>query len=286
MDSSRSPSIDGTTRLVGIIGDPVSHSLSPALHNAAFAALGLNYAYVPLRVARADLPAAIGALPALGFAGANVTVPHKRAAAALVSVLHAEASLVNAVNTIVIVDRRLEGYNTDVEGFVQAYLAEAGQGPESALLLGAGGAARAAALGLLRLGTRRFRIANRTLPAARELAGLIESLEPTAAVDVAPLAELRPADVVSVRAVVNATTLGMPGGSKVPAVVADNVGVDQIVYDVVYAPNDTDLTRSSRRRGARVINGREMLVRQAAAAFELWTGVQAPLDVMRDAVAG
>lgn len=285
MDSSRAPSIDGTTRLVGIIGDPVAHSLSPALHNAAFAALGLNYAYVPLLVAPVDLPAAIGALPALGFVGANVTVPHKQAAAALVHVLRGEASLLGTVNTVVNVDHRLEGHNTDVEGFVQAYLAMSGQVPESALLLGAGGAARAAALGLLRLGTRQLTIANRTLEAARDLAELVESLEPTAVMRIRSLAGLRATDVASACAVVNATTLGMAGGGKVPDVVADNVGVDQIVYDVVYASGDTDLVRSSRLRGARAIDGREMLVRQAAAAFELWTGIQAPIDVMRDAVA-
>jgi len=276
--------INGSTRLVGLIGDPVAHSRSPALHNAAFAALGLNYAYVPLPVRATDLAAALAGLSALGFVGANVTVPHKQAAAALVDRLCGDAELLEAVNTIVLADNRLEGHNTDVEGFLQSFRALTMETPRSALVLGAGGAARAVVLGLLRLGCRHLAIANRTPAAAAELAERVHLLEARARVEVLALTELEATVVREREVIVNATSLGMLPDSKVPAAVADNLSVDQIVYDVVYASGTTALVRAARASGARAIDGSEMLVGQAAAAFRLWTGLPAPLNEMRRAL--
>ena len=287
MNASIRPAIDGSTRLVGLLGYPLAHSLSPALHNAAFAHLGMNMVYVPLAVAPEALGAAVAGLAALGFIGANVTLPHKTAAAALVHELHDDARLLGAVNTLVVRGAAVEGHNTDVEGFVRAYQEAApGEPVGGALLLGAGGAARAAVLGSLRLGCTDLTIVNRSLAAAEELCGLGRRLQPDVRCVALPLAELGPRQVRGAHLVVNATTLGMPGESKVPSALADNVGVDQIVYDLVYGPAPTDLVRRAAGRGARSIDGLAMLIWQAAAAFQLWTGTPAPVDVMRRAVTG
>jgi shikimate dehydrogenase len=281
-------SINGSTRLLGIVGDPVAHSLSPALHNAAFAHLGLNMTYVPLPVPASHLAQAVAGLRAFGFLGANVTVPHKTAVVPLLDELRGDAQVLQAVNTIVAERGRLVGFNTDVDGFTRAFLEAVPRGYAggTALLLGAGGAARAAALGASRLGFSRFVLANRTPAAAEALGVLLRELAGGTVCDVVPLQDLSAAQVRGATLVVNATTLGMHGQSKVPAALADNVGVDQIVYDLVYAEDSTELTARARSQGARIVDGLAMLVHQAGAAFQLWTGMPAPLDIMRHAITG
>jgi shikimate dehydrogenase len=278
--------VTGTTRVIGIIGDPVSHSLSPLLHNAAFAALGLDLVYVPLPVRAAALGAAVEGLGALGFRGANVTVPHKGAVLPYLSWLDADARSAEAVNTIVVDGLQRRGYNTDVEGVRAALVEACGETLRGAsgLLLGAGGAARAAALALARLGVE-LTVVNRTAAAAERLAALCVAAVPGAAIAWRPLSELTAERVRSSRLLVNATSLGMAGAGKVPAALADNVTAGHVVLDVVYALGDTDLLARARARGAIVVDGLSMLVHQAAAAFTLWTGEPAPLKVMRDAIA-
>jgi shikimate dehydrogenase len=269
--------------VVGIIGDPVEHSLSPALHNAAFAALGLDWVYVPLPVRRTEVGAAVEGLRALGLRGANVTVPHKGAVLPYLDRVDGDAQLIEAVNTIAVVRGELVGYNTDVEG-VRGALADA-CGDDlrgaSGLVLGAGGAARASALALSRLGVR-LTVVNRT--AAERLVALVEAAVPGAVCRRLPLGELDRDFVGRQRLVVNATSLGMAGAGKVPPVLADTVGAGHVVFDLVYARGETDFIAQAQRQGATVIGGLEMLVRQAAAAFPLWTGRRAPLEVMRHAV--
>lgn len=280
--------INGSTRLLGIVGDPVAHSLSPALHNAAFAHLGLNVTYVPLPVPASRLAEGVAGLRAFGFLGANVTVPHKTAVVPLLDELRGDAQALQAVNTIVAESGRLVGFNTDVDGFTQAFLEEVPRGYAggTVLLVGAGGAARAAALGAVRLGFSRFLLANRTPAAAESLAGLLRELAGGTVCEVVPLQALSAAQVRCATLVVNATTLGMHGQSKVPAALADNVGVDQIVYDLVYAEDSTELTSRARSQGSRVVDGLAMLVHQAGAAFQLWTGVPAPIDIMKHVLTG
>ncbi|HEX5643191.1 MAG TPA: shikimate dehydrogenase [Thermoleophilia bacterium] len=267
------------------MGDPVSHSLSPRLHNAAFAALGLDYVYVPLPVRAADVGAAVKGLAALGLRGANVTIPHKGAVVPFLDELSEDARLVEAVNTIVVEGERLRGYNTDVEGVRGALAAAAGDAlrGEPALVLGAGGAARAAALALSRLGCP-LTVVNRTPAKAERLAALITAGVPGARCAWLPLSALTERDVTRQRVVVNATSLGMTGEGKVPALLADNVTAGQVVFDAVYASAPTDFLVAAQARGATVIDGLTMLLGQAAEAFSLWTGVPAPLEVMRDAV--
>jgi len=270
---------------VGIIGDPVSHSLSPQLHNAAFAALGLDMAYVPLPVRSADVGAAVRGLAALGFRGANVTVPHKGAVLPFLTWLDDDVRLAEAANTIVVDGGALRGYNTDVVGARAAVVGVCGDrlAGEPALLLGAGGAARALALALARLGLR-LTVANRTAAAAERLAALVTAAVPGAVADPLPLDDLEAARVREARLIVNATSLGMRGMGKVPDSVVDNVTAEQVVFDLVYTSEGTDLLARARASGAVTIDGLSMLVWQAAAAFELWTGVAAPLRVMHDAV--
>jgi len=299
--------VTGSTRVVGLLGDPVAHSRSPQLHNAAFAACGLDYVYVPFKVAPPDLPAAVAGLRPLGLRGANVTIPHKVAAAALLDELDETAAALAAVNTIVVEGGRLRGFNTDVAGFARA-LAEArhdwGAGAPApgrprggearrprggeataarrALVLGAGGAARAVTLALADLGAE-VTIVNRTAETAAELVAVVGAARPRAWLAAAPLTALD-ADLVGAQDVlVNATSLGLSGEGKVPAALADNVQRGQVVVDLVYGEGPTDFLAAARARGAGTVDGLSMLVWQAATAFELWTGVPAPVQVMRDA---
>ncbi len=265
----------------------MSHSLSPRLHNAAFAALGLDYVYVPLPVRAADVGAAVKGLAALGFRGASVTVPHKGAVIPFLDELSGDALLADAVNTIVVEEGRLRGYNTDVEGVRAALVAVAGDAlrGDPALVLGAGGAARAAALALARLGCP-LTIVNRTPATAERLSALIVAGVPGASCGWLALSALTEREVARQRVVVNATSLGMAGEGKVPALLADNVTAGQVVFDAVYGAAPTGFLAAAQARGATVVDGLTMLLGQAAEAFSLWTGVPAPLEVMRDAVQG
>ena len=241
--------------------------------------------YVPLPVRERDVGAAVKGLAALGFRGANVTIPHKGAVLPHLDEAAGDARLVEAVNTIVVDGGVLRGYNTDVDGVRGALVEATGETlcGEAALILSAGGAARAAALALARLGAR-LTVFNRTSAAAERLVALLSLAAPEAECEWRPLSDLTAADVAAQRVIVNATSLGMPGQGKVPALLADTVTAGQVVFDVVYAAAPTSLLAAAQARGATVVDGREMLVRQAAEAFTLWTGEPAPLEVMRDAV--
>ena len=271
----------------------MEHSLSPALHGAAFAALGLDYAYVPLPVAPDQVGDAVRGLRALGFRGANVTIPHKAAVIPHLDWLERDAALAEAVNTIVVEnDGTLRGYNTDIAGFTRALEevvgAEEGGAPPltpgaPALILGAGGAARAAALALARLGAS-LTVVNRTPERAARLAELIVSGVPDASVAVCTPEDLDARLVAAQRVVVNATSLGMTGAGKVPRGLADNVVAGQVVADFVYTTGLTDLLAQAQAQGATIVDGLSVLVWQAAAAFGLWTGVEAPVEAMCRAV--
>lgn len=290
--------VSAATRLLGIIGWPVGHSLSPTLHNAALAALDLDYVYVALPVEPQRVGDAVRGLPALGFRGVNVTIPHKGTVVPLMDELSPEAKLIEAVNTVVVEEGgALHGYNTDVTG-IELALEEtltvaAGALPSGdvlellpgagALVLGAGGAARAAALALARRGLA-LTVVNRTAARAERLAALVTTAVPEAVCEPVPWDFLTP-DLVTRQAVlVNATSLGMAGAGKVPPALADNVTAGQVVVDLVYTRGLTDLLAQAQAQGALVVDGLAILVWQAAAAFRLWTGVSAPIEVMMHAV--
>jgi shikimate dehydrogenase len=281
-----------TTRLVGLIGWPVEHSLSPAMHNAVFEALGLSGAYLSLPVPPGQIRAAVWGLAALGFRGANVTVPHKRAVMPALDTLSAEAGALGAVNTLVF--RRdaggratIEGHNTDARGFVRA-LRRGGLEPEAtghAMVVGAGGAARAVVYGLLAAGVDQITIVNRTPEHAQALVDDLGGHRDWAA-RLRALPLTTEALVESARAanlLVHTTVLGMwphTGGLVWPA--GEPLPSHLTVVDLVYNPLETRLLHLARQSGSCVIDGLEMLVLQGALAFDLWADQQLDLDEVAD----
>lgn len=281
------PRIDGKTQLVGVIGNPVSHSRSPAMHNAAFAALGMNWAYMPLPVLPEHIGDAVRGLRALGLRGANVTVPHKQAVMPFLDDISDAAQTIGAVNTIIVApDGRLLGDNTDAAGFAADLAAhDVHPAGAAALVLGAGGSARAIIYALLQEGATRIAIANRTLDKAHALADFFSPRYPDAEFGAFRLTE----DITEIapmqQIIVNCTSLGMtPNVDTMPwdAHVAFTPG--QTVYDLVYNPTETQLLAKARAEGANAIGGIGMLLHQGALAFEKWTGVKPPLDEMRAAL--
>jgi shikimate dehydrogenase len=267
--------LSGHTRVVGVIGDPVAHSLSPTLHNAAFAALGLDWVYVAFPVPRGRGAEAVAAVPALGLAGFNVTMPHKEDVAGACDELTPDAAVLRSVNTVVALpDGRTLGDSTDGPGFLAALADEAITVAGPVLVLGAGGAARAVVLALGRAGAE-VTVAARRPDAAESAAALAPGARALA---------LGAADPSGFTVVVNATPLGMSGGDPLP-VDPGSLHAGQSVVDLVYHPADTPLLTAARAQGAQAVNGLGMLLHQAARSFTLWTGEEAPLDAMRAAAA-
>src|SRR4051794_14174241 len=264
-------------RRLGVLGWPVAHSRSPAMHNAALAELGLkDWHYQRLPVPPEVFAETVGGLPAAGFVGANVTIPHKDAALALATTATDEARAIGAANTLSFAADRdaVHAANTDAPGFLAA-LRAAGSDPAgaTALVLGAGGSARAVAYALREAGAARVSVWNRTPDRARALAadlGVEASDRPM------------PADLL-----VNCTSVGLADGEfKELPLDADALGTYATVADLVYRAGGTGLVAQARRRGCTVVDGLEVLVRQGAMSFESWTGLDAPIDVMRAAAPG
>ena len=256
--------------LAGVMGWPVAHTRSPAIHNHWITKYGLKGAYVQLPVQPDRLETAIRGLAALGFAGCNVTVPHKVSAMRFMDELHPAARRVAAINTIVVQpDGSLLGMNNDGAGYIQSlrdadatWRGDAGP----ALVLGAGGAARAIAVALLDEGVPELRITNRTLERAQELANDFGDR-----VKVVPWAERNEA-MAGVSLLVNTTSLGMHGQAPL-AVALDALPLEAMVSDAVYIPLETPLLAQARMRGHRTVNGLGMLLNQARPAFQSWFGV-------------
>lgn len=279
--------ITGYTKVYGIIGDPVAHSLSPLMQNEAFAASGLDCCYIPLRVTADDLPAAVAAVRLLGLGGVNVTIPHKERIIPCLDEVDRNAALIGAVNTIVNREGRLVGYNTDGAGFLASLRADDGFDPagKRVVLLGAGGAARAVSFGLVQSGVSRLAIfdiigsrAERLATDLAAIAGCVITAGELAG-DMLPVA-LGQADLL-----VNATPVGMfPNTQAEPPVDLQGLTGRPLIYDLVYNPPETRLLREAAARGCQVLGGTGMLVYQGALAFELWTGIQAPVATMRQAL--
>jgi shikimate dehydrogenase len=271
--------VRGSTRKVGVIGWPIEHTLSPVIHNAAFVALGMDWVYVPLPVATARLPAALDGLGALGFAGANVTMPHKTRSAELVPDLSHDARLLRAVNTIVVGTDGLAGHNTDALGFERFLREDTGFDPSgrAALLFGAGGGARACALALSRSGLAELSVAVREPSRGEDLRATLEgSGTALRVVSIDDVSEVH-ADLI-----VNATPLGVHGERlPLPSLVPGVVGVD-----LLYRPSATPFQAEIREGGGSVFGGLGLLLHQAAISFELWTGQTPPLSVMSAAALG
>ena len=280
--------IDGHTQLTGVIGWSVEHTLSPAMHNAAFDALGLNWRYLPLPVPPAQVEVAVRGAAALGFRGVNVTVPHKQAVMPALDSVAPDAKALGAVNTLVI-ERgegdhvRISGHNTDAQGFVGALRHDRFDPKgKTVVVVGAGGGARAVVYGLLTAGAREILVFDVEPSRAQSL---VSDLGGVGKLGTLPLTtetlveSARAADLL-----VNATPMGMwphvdgstwPDGVPIPAHLT--------VFDLVYNPLETRLMRKARESGTRAIGGLRMLVGQGALAFEMWTGQPAPVEVMMSA---
>ena len=274
------------TQIVGIFGDPIAHTLSPAMHNAAFAALGLDWVYVPIRVRSRDLEDAVRGIRAMGWAGINVTIPHKEKVVRFVDRLSPEARLTGAVNTIVAGPRGLSGHNTDGRGFVAALARERRFRPAGrrVVILGAGGAARGIAVALLRGGAGELVILNRTSRRAAALARHLARAFPRARIAGGPLTADRAAQAFEgADLLVNATPVGM-GRTSHRGLPLARLPRRAIVSDIVYRPARTPLLTRAAACGLRTQDGLGMLLHQGAEAFTLWTGRPAPLRVMRRAL--
>lgn len=275
-----------STKLIGIFGDPVSHSLSPAMQNAAFEYMGIDAVYlafhVPARPAAA-LKTAVSSIKALGFMGVNITVPHKEKVIEFLDHVDSEAGDIGAVNTIVNKAGKLTGYNADARGYIESLRQEAGFSPQgkNAVVIGAGGASRAIAFAILKAGAKRLVIANRTLRRAQTLSRDLKKKFLKPEITALPLDKnfLRPIAGDS-QLIVNATSLGMAGAEELDFPLYA-LPADAVVSDIVYRPFDTGFIKKALIRGLVVHRGLGMLVHQGALAFELWTGEKAPLDVMR-----
>lgn len=276
--------ISANTEICGLIGDPVEHSISPAIHNAAFKKTGLDYIYLPFRVTSENLTGAITALKSLDLRGLNVTIPHKVAVMPLLDEIDAVAKNIGAVNTIVNNNGHLTGYNTDAAGFLKSLVKrDIDPSGKKVVILGAGGVARAISFALTEQKAE-IEILNRSGspdPAEKLAANL--SKHSKSKIHAAELSEpnlkqaLKQADIL-----INATSVGMSPNTDNSLVPPELLKPDMVVYDVVYNPQKTRLLADAEKAGAVVIGGLDMLIWQGALAFELWTGVEAPLDTMTD----
>ncbi|MGB9838099.1 shikimate dehydrogenase [Methanothermobacter sp.] len=274
--------ITGNTQLTGIIGYPLTHSLSPQMHNAAFKSLGMDWAYVPFPVKPSGLEEAVRGLGALNVRGVNVTIPHKESVTEYISEIDETASLIGAVNTLKFEGETIKGYNTDASGCLMALEEVTSVDGSSVIILGAGGAARACAFKLAVEGAM-VTVLNRTPERARALA---EDMKGALDIEVKHGGyELIPRCVEGADILIDTTPVGMyPHMDDEPLVRAESMHEGLVVYDLVYNPPETVLLREAMAAGAVPVSGIRMLLYQGAEAFRIWTGREPPLDVMEHAL--
>jgi len=279
--------ITGKTRLLGVIGHPIGHSLSPLMHNAALTELGENYVYVAFPIKPEDLATAIAGLESIGVVGFSVTIPHKQTIMPFLSQITPTAKLVGAVNTVWWTEQGWQGTNTDVEGFV-APLKELAQDWQKVnpVVLGNGGAARAVVVGLAQLGCPEIQIVGRNLEKLEAFKNSWSRADFNSELSVYPwqaLAELIPSTTL----LINTTPLGMTPHLEQSPVEEDlmqGLSSSAIAYDLIYTPRPTRFLQQAADQGATIIDGLEMLVQQGAAALRLWLQKPVPVDTMRQAL--
>jgi shikimate dehydrogenase len=279
--------VKSTTSLYGIFGHPVEHSLSPVMHNNAFSELDLDCVYVAFNVLPGNIGEAVSAVRALGIAGINVTIPHKQRIMTYLDEISSDAMLVGAVNTVSNVDRRLIGFNTDVGGLLRALKADLDFTPEGTkvFVVGAGGAARAVIVGLGRNYVSEVIIANRTLSKAEDLAKEFNDHFPKVDFKALMLSDQKriKKNIVGSDLIINASSAGMKRENplKLPLyLMPKHAGI----YDLVYDPTDTPLVKDAKKLGLKAFSGHSMLLYQGVEAFEIWTGLTAPVKTMKKAL--
>lgn len=277
-------SVTGKTKLLGLIGNPVEHSISPQLHNSLSKMLGLDLIYVPLGVEKENLETLVKALKVTDFVGFNVTVPYKREIMKFIDDNTKEAILMGSVNTVKKIEGRLYGYNTDGEGFLRAFKEAAGTGfkGKKVVMLGAGGAARPIAVKIAMDGAEKISIVNRTTQKSVELAEVVnENIAEIVQVynfeDKTLKLAFEESDII-----INTTSVGMSPDIENSIVRDLSYFNGQIVYDVIYNPTKTKLLADAESRGCKVINGLGMLFYQGINAYEIWTGVKLSEDKLKE----
>ncbi len=279
------PVVHGKTRVVCIIGNPIRHSLSPFMQNAAFSASHLDYVYIPFAVNPENLEQAVTGLKALGVCGFNVTIPHKTNIIPFLDRLDESAEAAGAVNTVKLCGHSLIGYNTDGEGLVDSLASDVGFSPgtEHILVIGAGGAARGAIAALCRSGAKSICICNRSLERARVLMRDMNIRYPDTNIDVISLNQVSAEHLHSTFLLLNTTSLGM-NGERIENINTACLPEHAKVYDMVYSHSGTPLVKEASAAGLHAVNGLGMLVAQGERAFEIWTGLKPPEGVMRRAL--
>ena len=274
--------IKGSTNIVGLMGHPVEHSFSPPMHNAAFEKLEMDYAYVAFDVEPQNLKSAIDGAESLGIKGLNVTIPHKIEVMKYLDEIDEVAGLIGAVNTIDFKD--MKGYNTDGIGAVRAIEEVTSIKDKNVVVAGAGGASRAISFYIAEYGAEKLSILNRNVEKAQRLAGDVADSDLIGDVESDSVSEigsyLKDADIL-----INTTPIGMyPNVNDNPIASASGMHEDLVVFDAVYNPNETVLIKEAIKAGAKPVYGIKMLLYQGAESFRIWTGRDAPVDVMEDAL--
>jgi shikimate dehydrogenase len=265
-----------------VIGDPIDHSLSPNIHNAAFRELGLDCTYIAYRIPKGELAEGVESLKKIMISGFNVTIPHKVEMIKFLDVVNDDCSIIGATNTVSNDNGKLIGYNTDMEGFLDPLKRKRVDLKGSKILLiGAGGAARAITTGLAREKAKKITIANRSLENANILAQFAQKI----GIDANALTLNQVGDSASdYDIIVNATSIGL--NNEPSPISTKTISEKSLVYDIVYKPINTDLIKQSKKNGAAIVYGYEMLLGQAAIAFKIWHGIDAPFDVMKKSILG
>ena len=277
--------ITSKTKTLGIFGHPISHTLSPVMHNAVIKALGLDMAYLPFEVKPPNLKEAINGIKSLGIIGVNITIPHKESVIRFLDDISEEARLVGAVNTIVNKDRKLVGYNTDGSGYMASLKEELGFNPKSKriIIIGAGGAARGILAALATQKPKSITVANRTLSRAVSLIKTFKGKFRDTRFEAINLDDnMLKMSFNSVDLLINTTSVGMKQ-SKALKIPLETLPKIAIVSDIIYNPLETLLLKKAKKFGLTTHGGLGMLVHQGARSFKLWTGMDAPMNVMRKA---
>jgi shikimate dehydrogenase len=279
--------ITGKTKLLGVIGDPIEHSLSPIMHNKAIAHLGLDYLYLALPVKGEDLSKAIAGFEAIGLVGFNVTIPHKQAIMPLLSQISPVARMVGAVNTVWCTQEGWSGTNTDVDGFIAPLKTIIQDWSQTTVtILGNGGAARAVVVGCAQLGCQEIYIVGRDRHKLDQFKQSWDNSSIEAVLKIHTLSEL-PELISNTQLLVNTTPVGMYphiDRSPVDATLIKKLSPDAIAYDLIYNPKPTEFLKLAQNQGAIAIDGLEMLVQQGAAALQIWLQQPVPVDIMRQSL--
>lgn len=276
--------ITGKTSVFGIIGDPVEHSLSPGMHNAAFDSVGLDHIYVPFNVKTEELEDAINGARAMGIRGLNITIPHKTEVIKYLDYLDIAAGLIGAVNTIEFGENGAVGHNTDGIGAIRAIEEVTPVKEKKIMVLGAGGAARAISFQLLLSEAENLVISNRTIEKAQELKDdLVEKLDQE--VIITDLGSDLKKELEDTDILINTTPIGMyPNINHKPLITADMMHKELIVNDIVYNPLKTGLIMEAEKAGAKTISGIKMLMYQGIESFRIWTGIEPPIEIFQNAL--